>query len=287
MRVSLASLFALFALGCSASDDPRTAVDSGGDTGAAGDAATDGPADAGGPTLFFHVRTSKAGFTHTDGYAGQTARAAKQGIRSLRLLRSATDAAPVLVFDHGKGFVEAGYVAGDDTVVGQAKVASLAAGDFKIARVGVTHSRFVVASTMHTLGTAVAGDFDCVQTLSEGVEIDGVARPLGWYRYTFLAGGKSYPSEGTGAPLPTSPATGGFVLRTDGGVASYEMAVDVHVDPSAKTDLHVVVEVNMSESFRWEDQAVADYAAGVYDTTPTSFEPIRRFGANSYAVKVE
>lgn len=279
------SLTALGALGCSASDDPRTSVDAGSEAGA--DAATDSATDAAGPTLYFHVRTSKAGFTHTDGYAGQTARAAKQGIRSLRLLRSASDPAPLLVFDHGKGFVEAGYVAGDDTVVGQAKVASLTAGDFKIAHVAVTHSRFVVASTMHTLGAAIAGDFDCVQTLSDGVDIDGVTRARGWYRYTFLAGGKSYPTEGTGAPLPTSPATGGFVLRTEGGASYYEMAVDVRVDPAAKTDLHVVVEVNMSESFRWEDQALAGYAPSVYDTTPTSFEPIRRFGANTYAVKVE
>ncbi len=87
--------------------------------------------------------------------------------------------------------------------------------------------------------------------------------------------------------VPTSPATGGFVLRTEGGASYYEMAVDVRVDPAAKTDLHVVVEVNMSESFRWEDQALAGYAPSVYDTTPTSFEPIRRFGANTYAVKVE
>jgi hypothetical protein len=47
------------------------------------------------------------------------------------------------------------------------------------------------------------------------------------------------------------------------------------------------VEVNMSESFRWEDQALPGYTAGVYDTTPTSFEPIRRFGANSYVLTYE
>ncbi|MBL8714830.1 MAG: hypothetical protein JNL79_02475 [Myxococcales bacterium] len=271
---------------CSSSDGVKIADDTGLE-GGADTGATDSVSDVAGPSLFFHVRTSKDGFTHVDGLAGQTARAAKQGIRSFRLLRSATDPTPVTVFDHGKGFVEAGYVAGDDTVVGSAKIATLPAGDFKLAQVVVTHSRFVVSSTLHYLGADVPGDYDCVQTLSDGVDLDGVTRARGWYRYTFLAGGKSYPQEGTAAPLPTSPATGGFVLRTEGATSFYEMNLDVHVDPTAKTDLKVVVEVNMSESFRWEDQPLPGYAKGVYDTTPTSFEPIRRFGANTYVVRVE
>jgi hypothetical protein len=59
------------------------------------------------------------------------------------------------------------------------------------------------------------------------------------------------------------------------------------VDPAAKKDLNVVVEVNMDRSFRWEDQDQPGYTKGVYDTTATDHEPIHRFGANSYVIRVE
>jgi hypothetical protein len=43
----------------------------------------------------------------------------------------------------------------------------------------------------------------------------------------------------------------------------------------------------MNEAFRWEDQALPGYANGVYDTTPVSFEPVRRYGANTYTLALE
>jgi len=274
-----ASLVAtFFAAGCSSTIGTSSPADGG-----AADAALDSPA---GSALAFDVRTSAATFTHTDGFSGQTARQAKQGIRRLRIYRDASDPSPVVVFDHGKGFVEAGYVAGDDTLVGSAPIATIPEGHYALARITVTHSRYVVSSTMHS-GAAIPGDFDCVQTLSDGVEIDGVVRPQGWYRYTFLTGGQPFPSEGTSAPLPSSPATGGFVMKSDGGETYYELPIDVTIAHTITKDLEVVVEVNMSESFRWEDQQLPGYQAGVYDTTPTTFEPVRRFGANSYVVSYE
>lgn len=275
----------MLAAACSSDSFVTPLSDGGGGSDAATtDAATDA---ATGPALVFDIRTSAAAFTHADGFSGQTARKAKQGIRRLRIYHDASDTSPVVVFDHGKGFVEAGYVAGDDTVVGSAPLASLPEGHYGLARMTVTHSRFVVSSTMHFNGSAIPGEFDCVQTLSDGVEIDGTVRPKDWYRYTFVAGNQSFPTEGVGAPLPSSPATGGFIMKTEGDETYYELPIDVTVAHAATKDIRVVIEVNMFESFRWEDQALTDYASGVYDTTPTTFEPVRRFGANSYVVKYE
>jgi hypothetical protein len=240
-----------------------------------------------GPTLFFHVRTNTAPFTHTDGYSGQTARKAYQGVRKLRVYRDTADPSPLVVFDHGAGFVEAGYNAGDDTIVGSTSLAKVPSTRFKLARMTVTHSRYVVSSTLHYLTTPIPGDFDCVQTLSDNVTIDGTVRARGWYRYIFNAMGKSYPQEGLGAPLPSSPTTGGFTMKTDGGETYYELPIDLVADGSIKKDVHLVVDVNMFESYRWEDQDLAGYTRGVFDTTPISYEPIRRFGANSYVVRYE
>ncbi|MEO7091974.1 MAG: hypothetical protein ABI175_01910 [Polyangiales bacterium] len=236
--------------------------------------------------LFFHVRSTTAPFAHADGFAGQTSRATKQGIRSLRLFKTAGDA-PVIVFDHGKGFVEAGYDDGNDTVVGQSPVAKIPAGRYTIAQIPVTHSAFRVSSTMHASGMTLPGEFDCVETLSDDVTLGGTPHAMGWYRYVFETGGEKYPQEGSGALLPSSPTTGGFTMKTVGGETFYEVPIDLVMDPTVTTDVHVVMDVNMDRSFRWEDQGAAGYATGVYDTTPTSYEPIRRFGANSFVVRFE
>lgn len=274
-------------LGCSGATS-AVAPDDGGGTDAAVDT-NGGPGDdaiASGATLFFHVRATTAPFAHSDGFAGQTSTATKQGIRSLRLLKSAGDV-PVVVFDHGKGFVEAGYDDGNDTIVGQAAVAKIPAGRYTIAQIPVTHSAFRVTSTMHASGVDLPGDFDCVETLSDDVTLEGTLRSKGWYRYVFETGGGKYPQEGTGALLPSSPTTGGFTMKTVGGETFYEVPIDLEIEAAVTHDLHVVMEVNMDHAFRWEDQDLAGYAKGVYDTTPTSYEPIRRFGANTFVVRFE
>lgn len=273
------------AAGCSGAE-PST-----GPTGALADAGADS-ADAkpatvgGGHGYVFHVRATTAPFPHEDGLAGQTATEVKQGIRSLRLLRDASDPSPIVVFDHGNGYVEAGYDDGDDSVVARAAAASLPGGRFTLARIAVTHSRFRVASTLHVAGGAYPGVFDCVQALSDDVVLNGGNRARGWYRYVFEVAGKSYPIEGADAPLPTSPTTGGFTLKTEGSESFYEVALDMLVDPAIDHDVHVDMTVNMHESFRWEDQTQPGYATGVYDTTPSSYEPIRRFGANAFVVSL-
>jgi len=276
------------AIGCSSPTGASSVWDTGASDSGGSDA-VDSPSDgtSAGPTLYFHVRATTAPFAHTDGLSGQTTRNTKQGIRSIRLLRDASDPSPVVAFDHGKGFVEAGYDDKNDTVVGSALASKLPAARFTLAQIVVTHSRYRVSSTMHYLGTKIPGEFDCVQTLSDNTTLDGVEHPRSWYRYIFEAGGKSYPQEGMGAPLPSSPTTGGFTLKTVGSESYYEVAIDLTSDPTLKKDVAVVVEVNMNDSFRWEDQDQPDYAKGVYDTTPTSFEPIHRYGANSFVVRFE
>jgi hypothetical protein len=269
-----------------AGDDPDGAATQDAVPDATPETAPAGDAVVSAATLFFHVRASTAPFAHSDGFAGQTSKATKQGIRSLRLFKSAGDA-PVVVFDHGKGFVEAGYDDGNDTIVGQAPVAKVPAGRYTLAQIPVTHSAFRVSSTMHASGLAVPGEFDCLETLSDDVTLEGTLRTKGWYRYVFETASAKYPQEGSGALLPSSPTTGGFTMKTVGGETYYEVPIDLVMDPTVTTDVHVVMEVNMDHAFRWEDQALPGYTPNVYDTTPTAYEAIRRFGANSFVVRFE
>lgn len=262
-----------------------TSLTSPGDAGASGAPGPGGGtglgADASAPSYIFHVKATTSPFKQTDGYAGQTSRGTKQGIRSFALLRSADDANPVLVFDHGSGYREAGYDDGDDTVVGQAETASIPAGRYVVARVGVTHSRYTVSSTLHYNGMPIPGEFECVQALSDDTELDGTVRKNGWYRYVFHAMGSSYPQEGNNAPLPTSATSGGFTFKTVGGQSYYEYPIELTLGAPPGRDVEIAMVVNMDHGFRWEDQVGPDYAPDVFDTTPTAFEPIRRFGANA------
>ena len=52
-------------------------------------------------------------------------------------------------------------------------------------------------------------------------------------------------------------------------------------------DLTLVLAVNMHESFRWMDEAGTGFTDGVFDATPTTFEPVLQFGANSFALTIE
>ena len=272
-------------LGCSGATS-AVAPDEGADADRRSDAAPSEDATPGSATLFFHVRASTAPFAHADGFAGQTSKMTRQGIRGLRLFKSRGDA-PVVVFDHGKGFVEAGYDDGNDTVVGQSPVAKIPAGRYTLAQIPVTHSAFRVTSTMHVADAPLPGEFDCVETLSDDVTLEGTLHAKGWYRYVFETGGSKYPQEGSAALLPSSPTTGGFTMKTVGGETYYEVPIDLVMDPTVTKDVHVVMEINMDRAFRWEDQAAPGYAKDVYDTTPTSYEPIRRFGANTFVVRLE
>jgi hypothetical protein len=250
-----------------------------GDTGLS-DAAT-------GPVIEVHVRTNSDVYNHTDGYSGQTSREAYQGIRRVELLRQEGDPSPLVLFDYGDGFVEAGYNAGDDTVVGAARIADLVDGHFTVGRSVVTHSRYKVNAVMHANALSIPGEFDNVQVLSDRTEVNGQARSQGWFRYVFKAAGMEFPLEGDNAPLPSTPTTGGFRLDLNNGEATYTFPVDITVDTSSLVSASIVMEVNMYESFRWEDQTQTDYAPDVFDATPTGSEPVRRFGANTFNVYVE
>lgn len=253
------------------------------------------PADAGpdaqdsaiGPTLEIHLRATAAPFAHSDGYSGETPRKASVGIRSLRLGSGPTDPAPLVVFDNGASYVEAGVDDGNDTLVATVPVATLRAGTYAWAKIGASHVRYQIDATMHN-GVDVKGFFDNVQVLSNGTTLDGQVRDSGWYTFKFVAGGLTLGTmSGANGPLPTYPTASQIALVIESGAAFYSFPVATAVDPGVSKDWRVVLEINVDRDFRWEDTAGAGHAAGVFDAEPTAFEPVRRFGANAFSVRAE
>jgi len=243
--------------------------------------------DPSGPSFTIRFRANTDPFPHADGLSGQTPIAHSSGVRKLQLFKGSSDPSPVTIFDFGQGFVEIGYDHGDDTAVYTAAAATLPAGTYTLARVVHSHVRYRVASTMHLGSLGLPGQFDNLQVLSDGTIIDGKTRDHGYFEYSFEAGGQQYAASGNDAPVPQWPETGGFAAKLEAGEWAYYFEVFLPVTPNVPTDLDIVLEVNMFESYRWADQDQPGFTPDVFDTTPQGFEPVMRFGANSFALLVE
>ncbi|MBX3212985.1 MAG: hypothetical protein KF850_13185 [Labilithrix sp.] len=239
-----------------------------------------------GPRVTIALSGTTAPFTHTDPWSGATPKKQTVAIRSLYLLRSPTDASPVKVFDHGASAVEADLVAGGKVEVASVVAKTLPAGVFTVAKAGVAYVRYSVPARMHSI-VSVDGQYDNVQSLSDGAVIDGAARDKGYFRYSFVANGTTYGTlEGEDAPVPAVNTNGGLTLDTSGPQSFYVFPVQIAIDPNIGVDHEVSLEINVHESFRWQDQIAVGYTPRVFDTTPYTFEPVMAFGANTFELKI-
>jgi hypothetical protein len=233
------------------------------------------------------MTATTAPFPHSDGLSGQTPITHKSGLRSYRLFKDKNDAVGVSVFDLGKGFVEVSYDNGADTLVTEVPVTSIPEGVYTRAQVVHTHVRYRIKATAHNGNFVVPGEFDNVQVMSDGTTLDGVERQGGYYRYVFKGPGFDFPLEGQGAPIPTVPSSGGFSVSLVNGQWIYEFPVAFTIDHGVKGVVDTALHVNMFESFRWKDENKPGYAPKIFDVTAGSFEPVLRFGANSFEVKIK
>jgi hypothetical protein len=232
------------------------------------------------------LRSSTAPFPHADGLAGQTPIAHSSGVRSLRLYRQEGDPDPFTVFDFGQESVEVDYADGADTLIYTAQASDLPLATFTQARVVHSYVRYRIAATMHYMGFVVPGEFDNMQVLSDQSLVDGQLRDAGYYEYVYTGASQMFPASGDDAPVPEWDS-GGFSVRFEDGEWAYYFPVNLPVNPDLPVDIAVVLDVNMHESFRWMDQTMPNYMTGVLDVTPTTFEPVMKFGANSFGVAVE
>ena len=285
-------LFAAIAVaGCSEDIDlgpVAGGAGAGGEAAGAGGAGGEGSGGApAGASIAIHMRSTTAAFTHTDGLSGQTPIAHTSGIKSLQLLRDPNDDNPLTVFDFGQDAMEVDYADGADTLVYTADSAELPTATFTIARVVHSWVKYRIEATMHASGFDLPGEFDNFQALSDNTMYEGTLYQSGDYEYLFDAGSMTFPASGSDAPVPEYEVGGGFSVRFEDGEWAYYFPVNLPVTSELTSDLTLVLEVNMHESFRWMDEPTAGFTDGVFDATPTTFEPVLQFGANSFALTVE
>jgi hypothetical protein len=289
----LASSFVLAAAcgGTAATVDPvdpvgSPASDPGASSGGSG-TGTEDPAAHSGAQVTLAVRGTTAPVPHADGYSSQTPSSQNVAVRSLWLLKTADDPNPLKVADLGTNAVETDLVSGKTNDIATVSLKSLPAGTYTIAKVGVAWVRYRIAARLHN-GVAVDGRYDNVEALSDNVVFEGKPRAKGWFRSEFGVGATTYGAyESNDAPLPQLPSSGGMTLETTGPDSFYVFPMHVTIDPNEPKDQRIVCEVNVHESFRWQDQAQADYTAKVFDTTTTTYEPVMSFGASAFSLFLE
>lgn len=245
--------------------------------------------DPGGPRVTITMRGSTAPFVHTDGFSGETPKKQIVAVKSLWLYRSPSDANPVKVFDHGDKAVEVELISGKPVEIAKIAAKSLPAGVFTLAKSGASYVKYAVDARLHAgppYGD-IDGYYDNVQALSDGAVIDGKKKKKGDFRYSFVANGATLGSlEGENAPTPVATSAGGIGMDMSGPETFYVFPIQMAVDPNVATDQMVDFELNVFESFRWQDQPSPGYAKGVYDTTAASFEPVMAFGANAFKLSI-
>lgn len=233
------------------------------------------------------LRGSVTPVAHADGFSSQTPLRQGVAVNSLWLLKGPNDPNPLKVADLGAVSVETDLVSGKTNDIATVALSSLPAGTYTIAKVGVAYVRYRIAARLHD-GIATDGRYNNVEALSDGVLVDGKTRTKGWFRSEFGIGDTTYAStESNDAPLPQLPSSGGMTLETTGPTSFYVFPMNVTIDPNEPKDQRVVCEVNVHESFRWQDQTQPDYAAKVFDTTPTTYEPVMSFGASAFSLSLE
>ncbi len=269
------------------SQGPSTSSALGGAGGEAGAEAGAGGATTDGPKVTVRFRSNTDPFDHQDGLAAQTPTVHRSGVRKLQLFLDEHDPDPITIFDFGQDYVEIDYDHGADTAVYVLPASVLPEGLYTVARVVHSHTRYQVASVLHVSGLHLLGEYDCLQVLSDDTLLDGTLRDHGYFEYVFSSGSWQFPVTGDDAPVPAWSETGGFSAGFEGGEWAYTFAVNLPLTPHVPSDVAIVLEVNMHQSFRWQDQDEPGYQPEVFDTHPFGMEPVMRFGANAYWIYLE
>jgi len=255
-------------------------VDAGPDLGAP-DSAT---ADGAGATLSIYIRGDTTSKTFGDGLAGQTPKVYVMGLGRFDIMTSASDPAPVTVFDHGNAPVEVDLLS--ETLGGQGHIADLPAGSYSHGRVLLTMSRFTVDATVHAVA-AFPGEIEVVAALSD-TTISGKPWTQGQASFSFKSsGGQPVTIPATLPPLPT---TGGGTIVQQGGETwlVFPFPKPIDISPSS-TSRRATIVYQVFESFRWQDQTKAGFQDDVFDVDALglSFEAVKNYGATGYSVELD
>ena len=221
----------------------------------------------------------------TDGFSGQTPSPNTIGLSRFDLMTSASDPSPVVVFDISPQWKAMDMLG--RTLAGVGSTDAIPPATYTFGRVLLTMSQFTIDASVHSGAITAPGKVTITSALAD-CTIEGTAWTKGQARYDVSAGGLQQSSPGTLPPLPTT--AGGTVVEEAGKTwLVFPMSPPFVIAAGDKSLHKVAIVYDVYQSFRWEDQALTGYAAGVFDmdAVARSFEPVKNFGATGYHIVVE
>lgn len=241
-----------------------------------------------GPKVSIYVRATAETFPHSDNLSSLQPTDARLWIRSLAFDFS-NGPSGVKIFEL-KEPKETSLNDKAETLVAEVPIAMLPVGTAIKAHVVTDAVAYRVPTKLHYNGMVLDGEIKGWQALSNGALDPDLkqARQSGFYKVDFLLGGnKVADTSGDNAPLPEGPAGGGFELSVNQGVGAYSFPLVLPVKNDVQGDRKMYMTINVDRNFRWTDSKKAGYVGGAWDTEPPMFEPVVRFGANSFTLTLE
>ena len=249
------------------------------------DASDAGKPDASKYNVQLWVDSDATPKTFNDGFEGQTPSKFEMGISKFELLKTKTDTTPAVVFDYGAKYKTVDVLG--TTEVGQADLATIPAGTYTYGRAKLDMVDFTIQTHLHPTMPPVPqdGPLNVLGALSD-TTINGQARTKGWAQYTFTF----FQNFTQQATLPELPNSAVGEIQGDAHATyllmKFDQAMAVMNIPNAHFKATLTLDVG--NSFRWQDETKAGYAAHKFDTKQSgTSEPVKNIGATGYHVKIE
>jgi hypothetical protein len=183
--------------------------------------------------------------------------------------------------------VETGYDDGDETVVAGVEIPAGLSGHYGLARLVQGYSRYQVEGTLHDGLLVEPGVIDGVVVMGEDTMLDGTPQPAGHFDFRFQGDTTTFSYAGDTWPVPVYSTTAGATAVVEDGQWTVYFPIDLDVPEGLAPGSEIVITVNMDRSFRWTDLLVLGFEPGVFDVTRLSYEPVLRFGGNSFDLRLE
>lgn len=241
----------------------------------------DGMPQSGTIAIFIKGDLSKPKQPHADGLVGQTPLDYKIAVSRYQILRSASDPAPFLCFEHGKHPFVADI--SKDNLVGHCQTNSIKTGIYTHGRTRVDWARYSVEGVYHYLGQQLPGSFTFFRAFSD-VVYKGKPYQAGQGTIRF-SGSTTVEIPVSYGPLPPMP---GVTFETHAGELSmtFRYTNPLRIEQTDTEQHWARFHWRIGDSFRWADTAGLGYKQGVWDVSalPAYTEQIKVHGVTGYYV---
>jgi hypothetical protein len=232
-------------------------------------------------TIAIYVKGDLTKPTFNDGFAGQTPASYQIAISSYHVLKSATDPAPTLCFDHGqKPFV---VQVDKDNLVGSCATKAVPSGTYTHGRTKVAWARYSIAGVYHVLGQKLPGTFTFFRAYSD-VTYNNKPYKAGHGSITF-SGLTTVEIPFVYGPMPSMPGVGFETIKGE-FFMTFKYSKPLPIIKDDPGEHWARFHWKVGDAFRWADLPLPGYVKQTWDVAAifTNTELVKLHGVSGYYV---